>query len=130
MHLKHELERDGAIFHSTSDSEIILHLISRSRRQTLQEAFVVASPDRPGCLFARLMTPEYLLAARDPHGFRPCGLGRLGGSYVVASETCAFDLINAEYVSEMEPGEIIRIEGNSLESQSAADQRKIRPLCV
>jgi amidophosphoribosyltransferase len=64
-----------------------------------------------------LLTPEYLLAARDSHGFRPLCIGRVNGSYVVASETCAFDLINAEYVRDIEAGEVVRIEGNSLDSQ-------------
>lgn len=116
-YLRHELERDGAIFHSTSDSEVVLHLISRSRRRTLQEAFVEALRTIQGAFSLVLLTPEYLLAARDPHGFRPLCLGRVDGSYVVASETCALDLINAEYVRDIEPGEVICIEENSLESQ-------------
>jgi amidophosphoribosyltransferase len=122
--LKHELERDGAIFHSTSDSEVILHLISRSRRRTLQEAFVEALQIVQGAFSLILMTPEYLLATRDPRGFRPLCLGHLDGSYVVASETCAFDLINAEYIRDVEPGEVVRIEGNSLESQSPLKKEK------
>jgi amidophosphoribosyltransferase len=64
-----------------------------------------------------LLTPEYLLAARDPRGFRPLSIGRVKDSYVVASETCAFDLINAEYLRDIEPGEVVRIEGNNLDSQ-------------
>jgi len=116
--LRHELERDGAIFHSTSDSEVILHLISRSRRRTLQEAFVEALRTVQGAYSLALLTPEYLLAARDPHGFRPLCLGRVDKAYVVASETCAFDLINAEYLREVEPGEVVRIEENSLDSQA------------
>jgi len=116
-YLRHELERDGAIFHSTSDSEVVLHLISRSRRRTLQEAFVEALRTIQGAFSLVLLTPEYLLAARDPRGFRPLCLGRVDGSYVVASETCALDLINAEYVRDIEPGEVICIEENSLESQ-------------
>jgi amidophosphoribosyltransferase len=124
MHLKHDLERDGAIFHSTSDSEVILHLISRSRRRTLPEAFIEALQIVQGAFSLVLMTPEYLLAARDPRGFRPLCIGRLNGAYVVASETCAFDLINAEYVRDVEPGEIVRIEENSLESQSPLPKEK------
>jgi amidophosphoribosyltransferase len=116
-HLRHELERDGAIFHSTSDSEVFLHLISRSRRRTLQEAFVEALRMVQGAFSVLLLTPEYLLAARDTHGFRPLCIGRVDESYAVASETCAFDLINAEYIRDVEPGEIVRIEQNSLESQ-------------
>ena len=115
--LRRELERDGAIFHSTSDSEVILHLISRSRRRTLQEALVEALRMVQGAFSLLLLTPEYLLAARDTHGFRPLCIGRVNGSYAVASETCAFDLINAEYLRDVEPGEIVRIEENSLESQ-------------
>ena len=117
QYLRHELERDGAIFHSTSDSEVILHLISRSRRRTLQEAFVEALRMVQGAYSLVLLTPEYLLAARDPRGFRPLCLGQLNGSYVVASETCAFDLIDAEYVREVEPGEVVRIEEKSIDSQ-------------
>jgi amidophosphoribosyltransferase len=124
IHLKHELERDGAIFHSTSDSEVVLHLISRSRRRTLPEAFVEALQIIQGAFSLVLMTPEYILATRDPHGFRPLCIGRLNGSFVVASETCAFDLINAEYIRDVEPGEIVRIEENSMESQFPLPKEK------
>jgi amidophosphoribosyltransferase len=123
-HLRSELERDGAIFHSTSDSEVVLHLISHSRRRTLQEAFVEALRVVQGAFSLVLLTPEYLLAARDPHGFRPLSIGCVNGSYVVASETCAFDLINAEYVRDIEPGEVVRIEENSLESQLPLPKEK------
>jgi amidophosphoribosyltransferase len=122
--LRRELERDGAIFHSTSDSEVVLHLISRSRRRTLQEAFVEALRMIQGAYSMVLMTPEYILAARDPHGFRPLVLGRIKASYVVTSETCALDLINAEYIREIEPGEVTLIEGNSLESQFPLPKEK------
>ncbi|MEJ2247936.1 MAG: amidophosphoribosyltransferase [Acidobacteriota bacterium] len=122
--LRHELERDGAIFHSTSDSEVVLHLISRSRRRTLQEAFVEALRMIQGAYSMVLMTPEYILAARDPHGFRPLVLGRIKESYVVTSETCALDLINAKYIREIEPGEVALIEGNSLESQFPLPKEK------
>jgi amidophosphoribosyltransferase len=122
--LRHELERDGAIFHSTSDSEVILHLISRSRRRTLQEAFVEALRVIQGAYSLALLTPEYLLVARDPHGFRPLSIGRVNSSYVIASETCAFDLINAEYIRDVEPGEVLRIEGNSLDSQHPLPKEK------
>jgi amidophosphoribosyltransferase len=115
--LRRELEKDGAIFHSTSDSEVVLHLLSRSKRRTLQEAFVDALRLIQGAYSLVVLTPEYLLAARDPRGFRPLSIGRVDGRYVVASETCAFDLIDAEYVREVEPGEIIRIDSDRLESQ-------------
>jgi amidophosphoribosyltransferase len=124
LHLKRELERDGAIFHSTSDSEVILHLISRSRRRTLEEAFVEALQIVQGAFSLILMTPEYMLVARDPRGFRPLCIGRLNGAYVAASETCAFDLINAEYIRDVEPGEVVRVEDHSLESQSPLPKEK------
>jgi amidophosphoribosyltransferase len=123
-YLRHELERDGAIFHSTSDSEVILHLMSRSRRRTLEEAFVEALRMIQGAFSLALLTPEFLLATRDPHGFRPLCIGRVNGSYAVASETCAFDLINAEYIRDVEPGEVIRIEANSLDSQKPLPKEK------
>jgi len=122
--LRNELERDGAIFHSTCDSEVILHLISRSRRRTLQEAFIEALRMVKGAFSLVLLTPEYILAARDPRGFRPLSIGRVKDSYVVASETCAFDLINAEYLRDVEPGEVVRIEENSLESQLPLPKEK------
>jgi amidophosphoribosyltransferase len=122
--LRHELERDGAIFHSTSDSEVILHLLSRSRRRTLQEAFVEALRIVQGAYSLMLMTPGYLLVARDPRGFRPLCIGRVNGSYVVASETCALDLIDAEYLRDVEPGEVMRIDEAGLESQMPLSKEK------
>ncbi len=122
--LRRELERDGAIFHSTSDTEVVLHLLSRSRRRTTQEAFVEALRMIQGAYCMVLLTPEYLLAARDPHGFRPLTLGRIRDSYVVTSETCALDLINAEYVRDIEPGEVMMVDGNSLEYQFPLPKEK------
>ena len=121
--LRRDLEREGAIFHSTSDSEVIMHLMSRSRRRTVHEAFIEALRQIEGSYSLVALTPEYLLAARDPYGFRPLCLGRVNDAYVVASETCALDLINAEYIRDVEPGEVVRIKnkeaggGNVLESQ-------------
>jgi len=110
--LRQELERDGAIFHSTGDSEVIMHLMSRSRRNTVREAFIEALLQIRGAYSLVVLTPEYLLAARDPHGFRPLCLGRVNDAYVVASETCALDLINAEYIRDVEPGEVLCIKNN------------------
>jgi amidophosphoribosyltransferase len=124
LQLKRELERDGAIFHSSCDSEVLLHLISRSRYRKLEDAFIEALRLIQGAFSIILLTPEYLLAARDPRGFRPLCIGRANGAYVLASETCAFDLINAEYIRDIEPGEVVRIEENSLESQSPLPKEK------
>lgn len=128
-HLRHEMEWDGAIFKSTSDSEVILHLISRSKRRTLLEAFIDALQIIRGAYSLLILTPEYLIAARDPHGFRPLCLGSLKGRYVVASETCALDLIEAEYVRDIEPGEVVRIQGDSIESKMPLPKRKLA-FCV
>jgi amidophosphoribosyltransferase len=115
--LRRELERDGAIFQSTSDSEVILHLLCRSKRRTLVDALIDSLRMVQGAYSIVLLTPDYLLVARDPHGFRPLSIGRLNGQYVFASETCAFDLIDAEYVRDVEPGEVILVIGDTLESQ-------------
>lgn len=124
--LKRELEQDGAIFHSNSDTEVILHLMSRSRRRTVREAFIEALRQLQGAYSLMVLTPEYLLAARDPNGFRPLCIGRVDGAYVIASETCALDLIDAEYVRDVEPGEVLRIQlnNNVFESQSPLPRAK------
>ena len=133
--LRRDLERDGAIFHSNSDSEVIMHLMSRSRRDTVREAFIEAIGQIQGAYSLVVLTPEYLLAARDPHGFRPLCLGRVDGAYVVASETCALDLINAEYVRDVEPGEVACIKndenGAGLVMESQKPMPKVPPaFCV
>jgi len=113
--LRRELERDGAIFHTTSDSEVVLHLVSRSKRRTLLEALIEALRLVQGAYSLLVQTPEYLLVARDPHGFRPLCIGRVDGRYVFASETCALDLIDAEYVRDVAPGEVIWVQDDTLE---------------
>ena len=133
--LKRELEHDGAIFHSTGDGEVIMHLMSRSRCRTVLESFVEALMQIEGAYSLVSLTPEFLLAARDPHGFRPLCLGCVNGAYVVASETCALDLIDAEYIRDVEPGEVVCIKNsvngasNVLESQMPLP--KVKPaFCV
>ena len=128
--LRRELEHEGAIFHSTSDSEVIMHLMSRSRRSTVREAFIEALRQIEGAYSLVVLTPEYMIAARDPHGFRPLCIGRVNDAYVIASETCALDLINAEYIRDVEPGEVVRIKtgddgaGNVLESHMPLPKAK------
>jgi len=116
--IKKQLESSGAIFQTTTDSEVILHLIARSKEKTLPEAIVAALKKVEGAyslLFASDRGPAgskdgSMIAVRDPHGFRPLVLGRLGGAWAVASETCAFDLIGAKTVREIEPGEMVVID--------------------
>src|SRR5688572_1753577 len=109
------LERDGAIFSSTSDTEVVLHGVARSSAP-VTEAIPDVLRETEGAFSMLFLTPSSLIAIRDPRGFRPLALGRLGDAWVVASETCAFDLIDARYVRDVEPGEMIVIDQNGLRS--------------
>ena len=112
INLRNELEQDGSIFQATSDTEVILHLVARSREKTMAGALRDALLQLEGAFSLVFLAENRLIVARDPHGFRPLALGQLelsGGkiAYVFASETCAFDLINAVYISDVEPGEMV-----------------------
>jgi amidophosphoribosyltransferase len=122
--LRRELERDGSIFNSTSDSEVILHLLCRSKKRTFLEAFAEVLQLIQGAYSLVILTPNFLIAARDPRGFRPLCLGRMDGRHVLASETCAFDLIDAAYVRDVQPGEILVVEGDNLESHFLLPKEK------
>jgi amidophosphoribosyltransferase len=111
-----QLEQDGAIFSSTSDTEVVLHRVARSRRRDLLEAIVEALMFDDGAFSMLFATPNSLIAVRDPRGFRPLCLGELEGATVFASETCAFDLIGAKYVRDVAPGEMIVVDANGLRS--------------
>ncbi|MEJ7619066.1 MAG: amidophosphoribosyltransferase [Pyrinomonadaceae bacterium] len=108
------LEREGAIFSSTSDTEVILHGIARSRARDVVEAIPEVLSDTEGAFSMLFLTPDALVAVRDPRGFRPLALGRLGDAWVIASETCAFDLIDAKYERDIEPGEMVVIDRRGL----------------
>lgn len=114
--LKEDLETEGAIFQSTSDSEVILHLIARSRNDNPYERIAEALGIIRGAFSLLFLRKSELIAARDPMGVRPLSIGQVDGAYVVASETCAFDLIGAEYIRDVEPGEIVIINHNGLQS--------------
>lgn len=119
--LRNELEQAGSIFQSTSDTEVIIHLIATSKEPTLMGRIVEALSRCRGAYSLLFLTLDKLIAARDPYGFRPLVLGRFPegknrGAYVFASETCALDLIEAEYVRDVEPGEIVTIGPDGLES--------------
>jgi len=110
------LERDGAIFSSTSDTEVVLHGVARSRAANAIEAIPEVLRNTEGAFSMLFLTPTELIAIRDPRGFRPLALGRLNDAWVIASETCAFDLISAKYVRDVEPGEMIVISEDGLRS--------------
>src|SRR5262245_24927268 len=114
--LRDDLVRQGSIFQSGSDTEVILHLYARSRAHHVEEAIVESVSQVQGAFSLALLTRDRLIAVRDPHGFRPLALGRLGDAWVVCSETCAMDLIGATYVREVEPGEVLIISADGLRS--------------
>ena len=104
--LREMLVREGSIFQTTSDTEVLLHLYARSKAPTPEQALVESVTQAQGAFSLVLLTKDRLIAVRDPHGFRPLTLGKLGDSYIVCSETCALDLIDAEWVRDIEPGEV------------------------
>jgi amidophosphoribosyltransferase len=108
--------RDGAIFQTSTDSEVILHLYARSKAPTAEGAIVDALSQVRGAFSLAIMTKDTLIAVRDPHGFRPLVLGRLGEAVVVCSETCALDLIGATYERDIEPGEVFVVGPNGRKS--------------
>jgi len=114
--LREELVRSGSIFQSSSDTEVILHLYARSKARNVEDAIVESVAQVQGAFSLVMLTPDRLVAVRDPHGFRPLALGRLDDAYVVCSETCAMDLIGATYVRDIEPGELLMISANGLRS--------------
>ena len=114
--LRQELEAAGSIFQSTSDTEVVLHLYARSHRETLEDAIAASLSKVMGAFSLLFLTRDALVAARDPWGFRPLVIGKLEGATIVASETCALDLIDAEYVREVAPGELIVIDRDGLRS--------------
>ena len=105
-----ELEKEGAIFSSTSDTETILHGIARTPANNVVDAIEKVLKETEGAFSLLFLTPKALVAVRDPRGFRPLVLGKLNDAWCVASETCAFDLIDAKYVREIEPGEMVVID--------------------
>ncbi|MFQ5931843.1 MAG: amidophosphoribosyltransferase [Nitrospiraceae bacterium] len=127
--LRNELEAYGAIFQSTADSEVIIHLIAHSRAETLLARVIDALSQVRGAFSVVLLTDDSVIAARDPYGFRPLSLGHLKDSWIVASETCAFDLIGAEYAREIKPGELVVLNSEGVTSYSPF--AKTRPaMCV
>jgi amidophosphoribosyltransferase len=116
-YLKHQLEAQGSIFQTSSDTEVLAHLIRRSGFQKLNDAVKNALSMLKGAYAYLIMTETELMVALDPHGLRPLSLGCLGDAYVVASETCAFDVIGAEYIRDIMPGELLIINEKGITSE-------------
>lgn len=114
--LRTKLVNDGAIFQTTSDTEVILHLIARSRLDDQIEQIKEALSQVKGAYSIVLLTDDKLIAARDPNGFRPLCLGKLHDAFIVTSETCALDINSAEYIRDIEPGEVVIIDNDTVKS--------------
>ena len=115
--LRDELQNEGAIFQSSTDSEVIVHLVAKSQKKDRISAIKDALLKVKGAYSLVIMDNDNLIAARDPNGFKPLCIGKFEEGYVVASETCAMDLIEAEYIRDIEPGEIVVINENGIHSE-------------
>ncbi len=127
--LRRELQKEGAIFQTTMDSEVILHLLVRSKETLLENKLADALKKCEGAYSILLLSEEKIIAARDPHGFKPLCLGEKDGSYTVASETCTFDLIGARHMREIDPGEIVVISDKGLKEFKPFSE-KPRTQCI
>jgi len=122
--LRRNLEHKGSIFQTTSDTEVVVHLVARSKVSNLAGAIADALGQVEGAYSLLILTRDEIFVVRDPRGFRPLALGRLGDAWVVGSETCAFDLIGAEYIRDVEPGEMLRISKSGVESIHFAPEKQ------
>jgi amidophosphoribosyltransferase len=126
--VKHQLERQGSIFQTTSDTEVIAHLIARSGYERIEDAVRESLRVVKGAYALLFMTENKIVAALDPNGIRPLSIGKIGDAYVIASETCAFDVVGATFLREVEPGEIIIIDENGVRTDRIAKQAQ-RTIC-
>lgn len=128
--VKRELEKAGSILRTSSDTEVILHLLARSKKERIEQALAESLKKIVGAFSLVLLTPRQLVAARDPAGVRPLAIGQRRSSWVVASETCAFDIIGAKYVRDVEPGEIIVIDQRGLHSYPGMLKKSPHAFCI
>lgn len=128
--LRRGMEGDGSIFRTTTDSEVILHLIARSRKSTVEEMIMEALSTVQGAFSTVFLLKDRVIAARDPHGFRPLCLGRLDEAHLVASESCAFDIIGALYQREVAPGELCVLADGGPQFMRFAEPAKKLNRCI
>lgn len=128
-HLKRSLERQGSIFQTTSDTEVFAHLLKKSKLPTFEQRAKEALRLIEGAFAILVLTDDYMLVAQDPQGMRPLSLGQLDGAWVVASETSAFDLIGAEFVRSIEPGEMLIINDDGCRTERYVEKRD-RAICT
>jgi len=129
IHIREQMVKDGAIFQTTSDTETVVQLIAKSRRAKILDKIIDAIFQVQGGYAMVMLSNKKLIGIRDPHGIRPLVLGRLGDSYIFASETCALDIIGAEFVREVENGEIVIINKDGVESVKPFPKQNARP-CI
>ncbi len=127
--LRKQLEDDGAIFQSNSDSEVIVHLTAHAKGDNVRQRMITGLSSVLGAYSLLILLEREMIAVRDPYGVRPLSLGEFDGAYVVASETCAFDLIGAKYIRDIEPGEMVMVNERGIESFQALPSHK-RSQCV
>jgi len=128
--LRQELVDKGAIFQTSSDSEVLIHLLAHEREKDFLVALTASLRQLQGAYSFLLLRDHALIAIRDPYGFRPLAIGRMGEGYVFASESCAFDLIGAEYVRDVEPGEAVWVDKNGLQSHRFSAVPTPGALCI
>ncbi|MCD6098085.1 amidophosphoribosyltransferase [bacterium] len=128
--LRKYLTDTGSVLRGDSDTELIMHLIARSGKPTVPEMLEDALSKLQGAYSIIFITPDYLIAARDPHGFRPLELGKLGHGYIIASETCAFDIVEAEYIREIKPGEILVIDKDGKINSHFPLEKRREAFCI
>ncbi|MGD9896111.1 MAG: amidophosphoribosyltransferase [Candidatus Methylacidiphilaceae bacterium] len=128
--LRARLEGRGSIFQTTTDSEVILHLMAQRVGRPVEDAFLWALDQTEGAYSLVLMAKDKILAARDPQGFRPLSLGRLDDGYVIASETCAFDLLHVQFVRDIAPGEVVSIDANGLHTLRPPTPTNMAAFCI
>ncbi|WP_128896830.1 amidophosphoribosyltransferase [Longirhabdus pacifica] len=122
--LRAKLERDGSIFQTSSDTEVVAHLIARSKCSNIVDAVKEALSHIEGAYAFLFMTKDKLIAALDPGGFRPFSIGKLGEAFIFASETCAFDAIGATYLRDVQPGELIVMDEQGMQSETYMEDKK------
>ncbi len=124
--LRHELEDQGSIFSTTMDSEVLVHLIAKSRRDSPEEKLAEALAVAEGAFSVLVVIGDTIIAARDPRGWRPLCIGELNGATVFASETCALDILGASHARDVEPGEIVAVDATGVRSTRFAPARDLR----
>jgi amidophosphoribosyltransferase len=130
--LRGQMEKDGSIFMSTTDTEVIMHLLAHSRRATIEQMILESLSNIQGAYSMLFLTPKALFGVRDPRGVRPLVLGKLENSWLLSSETCAFDLVGAAFEREIEPGEMVKIGENGVTSYQVPlfERVKNRAYCI